>query len=64
MLTKKRGSRSGVAVERELVKAVSDLRESMVALKKAIAVLDAQSAARSRRCAGRRSAVDTRWKRP
>jgi len=53
----------GAAVQPK-VKAVSDLRESMVALKKAIAVLDAQSAARSRRCAGRRSAVDTRWKRP
>lgn len=65
MLTKKRRSRTPVAVPRDLVKAVSDLRESMAALKKAIAVINGQAAARSRgACAGRRiQAGDARWNR-
>lgn len=65
MPTKKARSRNGLTVELELVKAVSELRESMVALKQAIAILNGQAAARSRRpCTSRRRALsDARWNR-
>jgi hypothetical protein len=65
MLTKKKRSRNHVAVPRDVLKAVSDLRESMVALKKAIAALNGQEAARGHKaCAGRRRpAGDARWNR-